>query len=500
MDESITDKLLTLIDDEGRPYLVFNPFNITTAPARPVNATEEAYDVVTFLSETLPVRRYATGIFASDLTDRDDVILAISSLFLILVIEGTLTTILVRTRDGKASNFGFSIKQFLELAREFKWANLIRGKNNRHEQRKSKIRPRLLLIAALILLFTFVLEVVILILSSPSFVNVYNTDRAFELLDAVNPDWNQVRRNRGAAIYRPCTAVTMENVEQDNNIINPCLTTSDSEIVLSLFSRATEPVSFNFTSDIHEFGADHVITIGDQSQSYLSRCYFRLGENRNRVMSMRRQMFNEEVRISFMHRQFVAYLFNMYERDTADTSMDFDKLNNTEFEFQSVPGPLVKIIQINKRARFREVTSTRHTTTFEGVIPQGKAALQLAQAVLKGASAVSIGPPSQFDLQMGSGNTAGDRALMWRERARDLNWLSLNLMLAGAGVVFLGLRAVLKPVGTAEIAEYLVIKAVGAREGRPPVYMANDEKEYFKLEGSGGRDWDSLDEYSDVNK
>lgn len=447
------------------------------------------------------MRHFATGVFSTDLTDRDDVILAISSLFLILAIEGILTTILVRTRNGSASNVGFSVKQFVELARELKWRHLIRGKRRRYQHRKSKVRPRLLIIATLILLSTFGLEVLILILSSPTFVDVHNSDKAFQLMDAVNPDWEQVRNNKNAAIFRPCTAITMDNVEQEENILNPCLTVNGSSTVLSRFSLTAENVTLNFTTDLHEYGADHTITIGNRTQTYLSRCYFRLGDEKNRILSLRRYFFTAEKRIGFVHKQYVAYLFNAYNRDNtgSDTSMNLERLSTLKFKFASVPGPLVKIIQINKRKRFREVTSTRHTTIVEGVIPQGVAALQFGQAVLKAASALTISGPALNDLQMGSGNTAGDRALMWREDARKLNWLSLNIMLVAAVAVFLGLRRVFKPVATVELAEVYVMEAVGAKDGRGPAYMGNDEKEYFRMEGGDdedGGDLESIDEYS----
>lgn len=480
---NLTEQILTLIDSKGQPYLAFNAVNAAHGRTGPFDLSDISYNYATFLSETLPVRHVATGIYSTDLTNRDDVILAISSLLLILAIEGIITTILVRTRRGNFSHVGFSIKQFVELTRELKWRHLIWDKNSRHARKTSKLRPGLLVVAVLILLTTFGLEVLILILSSPSFVDVYNSHRAFQLLDAVNPDWDQVFNNRGSAIYKPCTAITMENVEQSENTLNPCLTVNGSSSVLSRFVTTTEKVTLNITTDLHKYGADHTITIGNQTQTYLSRCYFRLGDGKNRILSLRRRFFNAEMRIAFVHKQYVAYLFNVYNRDTGtDSSMNSERLGTLEFNFTSALGPMVKIIQINRRKRFREVMSIRHTTTVTGVIPQGRAALQLGQAVLSGASAVMIGAPAQYDLMMGSGNTAGNRALMWRENARKLNWLSLNIILAATMVVFFGLRFVLKPLATVDIAEIYVMEAVGAKDGRGLAYIESTEPEYFLLD------------------
>lgn len=50
---------------------------------------------------------------------RDDVLLAFGSLFLLLVIEGIVTSFLFRTENSIVSNFGFSVRQVAELIREF---------------------------------------------------------------------------------------------------------------------------------------------------------------------------------------------------------------------------------------------------------------------------------------------------------------------------------------------------------------------------------------------
>lgn len=70
-----TPEFITLIDSEGFSYMSFNPVNITSNLVRPLNASV-GINYGTFLSDTLELSRFATGRFSTDLTERDDLILA----------------------------------------------------------------------------------------------------------------------------------------------------------------------------------------------------------------------------------------------------------------------------------------------------------------------------------------------------------------------------------------------------------------------------------------
>lgn len=473
------------IGNNGKEYLTFNASTIKEG-FRPQNATEVSKNICTFLSETINVSRRATGIFSTDLTMRDDLILAFLSLALLLVIEGILTTLLLRTYNGKVSNFSFSIKQFIELAREFKIRRLVRSRRNGMKEvgARKKVNSKLLVIASLILAFTFGVEVLILFLSTPQEVSVTNKVVSFTLVEVVIPDWNEVRKNIRSSTNRPCTAVTLGTfgVDQGENQLSACMAPAGILTSLETFREAKESVDVIIRSDVHEFGAEHEVTIAGEPAKYISRAYFKLGDGTNLLMRKRSSYYNMEESVGLVHKQYVAYLFNYFNSvRSGDTLMTLEKLRALKFSFSTENGPPISIMQVRGRERFRQVTSTRHTTTVKGVIPSGPEALRFAQVVLKGSTAISLVGPDENDMFMGSGNTRPREALMWYESSRTLNWLSLSLLLASAFLVFAGLRWILQPIGTAEIAGAFVTEAVDANLERPPAMLAHDERRFFNL-------------------
>lgn len=479
-------EFVSLLDKFEKQYFVFNLESVKKGSADLNNATETGADICTFLSETIKINRRATGTFSTDLTSRDDLTLAIISLILLLVIEGTLTTILLRSNRGRINTLGFSVKQFIELAREFKFRHLLHGRRGNPRRKvganrqRRKINIKLLVIASFILLFTFGLEVVILYLSSPQLTDVKNTLTAFQLT-STNPDWNEVHKNARAATIRPCTAIIFSGVDQGSSQISSCLTAQGLPDSVEGFERVTGNISVTIRTTVHEYGDEHNVKIGDLSANYSARAYFFLGDGKPRLMRRRVKFFNKEPHVGIMHKQVIAYLFTAYARETMDESLDIDVLNNLPFKFTSDYGPAMNIIQIKGRDRYRQVTSVDHTTVVKGPIPGGAPALQFAQAVFKGSIAVSLGGPDRYDLILGSSNTFGKEALMWRETSRSLNWLSLSILLGCALVVFGILRFVFKPFGTAEIAGAYVTGVVGAEKERPPALLADDERDNFSL-------------------
>lgn len=490
MDDNLD--VYTLIDNQNKPYLTFNVSQITHPPAIPINATEEGANFATFLSDTLKVKKRATSVFSTDLTNRDDVLLAILSLCLLLVVEGILTSILLRTYNGYVSNFGFSIKQFVELARDFKVRYLIWGKRAQNKaagtapSKKRKVNWRLLLVALLALTLTFGLEVAILYFSSPGYTDVYNTAASFTIEENFVPDWNEVRDNAGGAANRPCTALTIVSesgtaIEQGNTRITPCLSSTGNLNSTLPFERVTGPVEVEFITDTHEFGAEHYITIGELRGAYHTIIYFTLDERGRKIMRKRAYYFTTQASVFYKHQQFIAYLFNEYTRKTGDTSMNLESLQNLKFDTKVEDGPNVIIAQINKQERFRKVISTRHITRVTGIIPRGPPALRFAIAYLKGSTGLSVRGPDINDMDIGSSSTWGLERRMWQEESRQLNWLTLTITLVVSFVLLAILRCLLKPIGTAEIAGAFVTKQVGAQPGRAVTLMNGDERQTFSL-------------------
>lgn len=87
-----------VLDRFDKPY-----FSWDLEGTRSVNVSElhvhEVRDVASFFKPHLKVTNHASSSFSRDLTaDRDDTILAFLSLILLVIIEGFVTTLLLRTR------------------------------------------------------------------------------------------------------------------------------------------------------------------------------------------------------------------------------------------------------------------------------------------------------------------------------------------------------------------------------------------------------------------
>lgn len=482
-----------LTDNRGESFLSYDVAEISFPPAVPVDPAAEGANYATFLSEVFPVTPRSTTRFSVDLTTRDDLILTILSLLLLLVIEAILTTILLRTYKGNVSNFGFSVKQFVELARDFKFRRLLRGTPVPAGQPPRKINLRLLLVASATLVFTFGVEVAVLWLSTPELTQVTNRIAAFTYEETLRPDWNNIRDNAGSAANRPCISLSIissrgTNIEQGNTRITPCMTAIGDLSTELPFQRVSGDVDLEFETKNHLFGAEHRLTIGNWTASYKMIIYFTLNDRRRKILSKRALYFTHQQATYFMHRQFVAFLFNEYVRRTNDTSMNLDRLTQLEYDESVEDGKEIVVAQINRQERFRKVTSTRLTTKVRGVLPRGDAAMRFAVAYLKGASGLSVQGPDLNDMDIGSSSTWAAERRMWQEESRRLNWLTMTILLASAVGLLIALRYLLKPIGTAEIAAAYVGRLVGAEVGRPVGLMSRDEKSSFSLSLSGRGD------------
>lgn len=496
-----------LIDNQGIPYLWYNASDIPRGGPVPYDPNVSSINVASFLSERMRVSKRSSALFSGDLTTRDDLILTILSLLLLLVIESILTAVLLRTYNGSASNFGFSIKQFIELARQFKFRGLIRGNPVSAGRPPNKINVALLLVASATLILTFWVEVAVLWLSTPEFIEVTNRKAAFTYIETLRPDWNFIRDNAGSAANRPCLSITIVGnssgtVKQGNTRITPCLVATGDLSASVGFQTVSDEVDLKFETRNHLFGAEHQITIGKSSANYKMIVYYTLNDRRRNILYKRSYFLNHEAGTFYLHRQFVAFLFNEYVRRTNDTRMNLERLLALNLLFNSTveDGGDVVVSQINRQQKFKKVTSTLLTTTVRGVLPRGDAALRFAVAFLKGSTGVAVRGPDLNDMDSGSANMWASERKMWLEESRRLNWFTMTILLAAAVAVLIVLRYLLKPIGTAEIAGAYVSKQVGAELGRPVALMGRDEKTTFSLilESEGiGRISDILSNYSD---
>lgn len=175
--------------------------------------------------------------------------------------------------------------------------------------------------------------------------------------------------------------------------------------------------------------------------------------------------------------------------DTGDKEMNLERLNTIDFNFTDEPGPPIDIIQLNgKNERFRQAISVRYETNFTDIIPQGDPALLFAQQFFKGAIAMEIVGPDFYDLVLSTGNTVGKETIMWHEKCRTLNWLSLLIIMTLAFAGFMVLRYVLQPIGTAEIA---LVSVIGAADGNTSLAEGVRKNFGIALSSSGSERSDS---------
>lgn len=469
----------TLVDAKGQTYLAANP-NLFAPKLPPENASETAVDIATFLSDTLVVTPRVANRFSSDLTSTDDPLLALLSLLLLLVMESILATILLRTYRGAVSNVGFSIKQFIDMAREFRFTHLFKGHRKRPSDPRRRINRNVLFVAITLLILTFGLEGAILFLSSPELKAVFNDKTSYTLRTDILPDWNEIQRVGISATMRPCNAITLANVDQGNNQLSLCMMSDRITNLREEPMVLDRNITLSIVSEVHQFGVQHMVTVLNRSARFIGRGYFTLDDSTNRMLRSRESLLNRGRAFRLIHRQYVAYLFSQYARLAPNATVSIEHLEALDFKFNSTDGDTIRVVQAIGNRIFRTVPTILHTTNVTGMIPHGNEALRFAHATLKGSIAVALGGPDETDLHMGLGDIVVRRGWLWRETTRKLNWLSLSILLLFSTAMLVVMRYIFAPVGTAEIAGTYVTEAVGAEARRPPALLQESDRMHFR--------------------
>lgn len=424
--------------------------------------------------------------FSSELTPRDDVILAILSLLLLLVIKGIFATILLRTENGKTSNFSYATKQLIELVEEFNFRRMLPARRG-STFRLSSAAVLLIVAAISILGLTFGLEVAVLFMTDPKLVPVYNDQATFRILGPNTPRWGGVKFHMRTSMNRPCIPVNLRRVDQGQTRINSCVDSGSLENKFLLFQKTEEEVEMTVESVLHDYGQDHDVTIGNMSAKFSARVYFTLHDGLQRMMKQTIGTNESQTAMQMMinHNMYLAFMFTAYAKATKDKDMSLERLNNDiAKKFCYEEGPVVKVTEINGTEIMSN--STKYTSTFSGIIPQGSAALRFGQTIFKGSTLIGVAPGDTEDLIENMG-MAKVRSVAWEENARTINWLTLIIMVVVAMITLIVLRCILKPVSTVEIADKYVKHAVGADHGRSPVELEAGEKKYIYIgENSSG--------------
>lgn len=433
-----------------------------------------------FFTNTLPVAKQAGGLFSSDLTANDDLLLAFLSLLLLLVIDGLVATILLRTREGRVSTFGFSVKQVIDLIRDFDLRRPSSYKETRIAERRH-IR-KIAIVAVLILLFSLGFEVLILFLTSPVYKKVTNKTGSFRILQPFIPSWGSVHFHARISMNQPCASMALSDVDQGRTRISACVTSSVGGVPLEFFepvsSDAHGDIDAEIVSDYHEYGSEHHVTFDNVTSSFSVRAYFTLDDGDMRIMKSLRRPRLEKQLAGLVHRQFIAYAFTSYLKVVEDSEMNLSRLNSLKFPYREEEGPKIEILRTDDKTYLEK--SRRYITKIRGMLPRGSPVLLFGQQFFRGMAKVSVEKPDEEDLFINKGK-ASTHAVLWRESVRAVNWLSLTIVLVISTSTFLVLRWRTKSVSIAEMAGIFVKQEVDANLLRSPIEVDRREKSHFRI-------------------
>lgn len=470
-----TNTFQQLTDNRGNLYFYYTPTDNVPILNTSLDGTT---DLASFLDDSITVNELGSSIFSKDLTARDDVLIAFLTLFLLLTIEGIVTSLLLRTSNRSISIFGFSVKHMVELARDFRFHSLFNARLHR-------VNFQLLCLAFLFFGCTFALEVLVLFLTTPSSHRIYNSQASIRLRQPITPEWLQVRFHSRVSINRLCTALSMEGVEQGRTSISSCLTSSDEgRIVPSIFKdrSGAPPVNVILQSDVHRHGTEFFVRYGAKSMNYSARAYVALSDGKERLMSEGKEVGERNEEAMFhVHTTYIGFLLASYKKASKDEAITEDRLNEIGVTRTRGKGEDATVLRLPGRDALN-VETERFTTEFTGVPDVGDTvALQYAATVFKASMGIEVTEGNKTDLFLGDGETRSEKAMVWGETARGLNWISLLLTLVTSVLILIGLRLWLKPASTADMAGVYVKGLVGAHLGRGPLQMADGEKAWFRI-------------------
>lgn len=463
-----------LVDNRNNTYFFYQPTSAVPIINTSIVGVE---NLASFLQDTILITPLKSSIFTRDITGRDDVLIAFLSLFLLLAIEGIVTTLLLRTSNRTVSIFGFSIKHIVELARDFRFRSIFNSRLHR-------VNLKLLVYAFLFFGSTFALEVLVLFLTTPSSRAVYNSRASVRFLHPITPEWLQVRFHSRASINRVCTALSLDGVEQGRTSISSCLTSTreGSKVPVAFKKQTAPPVGVTIYSEVHPYGVEYSITYGKETATYSARAYLALGDGEERLMSESADAGERNDQAIFhVHTLFIAYVMASYQNAVEDKTITANRLNEIRIVRAKGPGTPAPLLRQQGQPPMT-VSTTRYTTSFSNVPAVGDiAALQYASSALKASVGIEITAGDTTDLFLADGKSREQKAAVWEETARGLNWISLLITLLSTILVLVAIRVWLKPASTAEIAGVYVKGLVGANPARAPLQITDDEEEWFAL-------------------
>lgn len=434
-------------DAEG-PYFLFTD---PTLSVRNVSSSA-GVGVISFLSPYLRVPRLSSRdeLLRDAIDDnREPPILALLVLLTLLLSEALTLSLLLSTRHGTVPPLSVCLYHFVQNFRHFRFNQLVfrKSKDNANDQARLKSRRKIWILGALVMIALLGFQFIAIALSHRSVHRVLNSERAFGVLQPINPDWATVWSASSKLVNQPCVTVNIINGGTAGTRINNCVTSTLSASQFEPYERVQPDsiLSASIVSDIHVYGADHVLTIDGESVEFVARSYFSLEDLQERIMGQRSPLERNDDQMAVVHQQFFAYLFSSYVRTTGDSSLSLERLQ--ELRVDTMPsrnGSIREISQTERGTEVFETLSIQYETRFSGVMPRGVAALRFGQAFFKGMIGVELRPGDMSDLFTGIG-VAEAEAFLWSEGRRRLNWLALLVTNGCLGIAVLIVRVWLKP-------------------------------------------------------
>ena len=464
-----------VVGNNDKPYLVVAYDDLSHF----VNATNST-DINPFLSDAFMVEKLVSGPFRRDLTERrDDILIAFLSLLLLLIIESTASAFLLRTNRGRVGVFSFSVKYVIELIQDFNVHRLFH--KNTNAPNRLKLNTRLLIFAFSILSLVFCVEVAIIFLTNPELRSVSNDMVSFRIVQPVMVSTSHLYFHLRTSVNRPCMSANLVGVRQGATRINTCVTMRTENRTMEIIDvEYNESVTVEITTDIHDYGAEHQLKIGDLNATYSARAYFTLHDRKMRLMKSRSQSKHEKKQVEAVHKQFVGAMFTAVMRvEKVKNGTDIlDQSNEISFSSTDMEGQVIEVLQSEQKSH--KVESRRYRSTMRGVMPSGLFALHVAHHVFQGSAAITLDGGNTEDLFLKEG-LQSQKSVVWDEPVRKLNWLSLLLICWTCLLLQIPLHFLLKPVSTAFIAGLWVKHKVGAEMERSPIEMGRKERKRFQL-------------------
>lgn len=159
--------------------------------------------------------------------------------------------------------------------------------------------------------------------------------------------------------------MSLGGVDQVNSRIHNCIATSLRSSFLPPFHDIDEDVDLKIVSDMHDYGAEHIVTIGNSSASYSTRVLFNLQYQKPRLMRQKSRPANEDHLMDIVHNQCIAFPFFIYWLATKNESITVEQISTLNVNTTRSPGPHVAVFIVNGKQISSKSTKLRHNCNRE---------------------------------------------------------------------------------------------------------------------------------------